>query len=97
MRQFAKIQPAENYHERIQEFKRKKVEKIDGQSECGRICEADSKCNQNVAGSAKQTAKWRTAMAVGEEWGRKGATDTKEDPGRPRGVVTRICTGRGPP
>ncbi len=29
--------------------------------------------------------------------GRKGATDTKEDPGRPRGVVTRICTGRGPP
>jgi hypothetical protein len=29
--------------------------------------------------------------------GRKGATDTKEDPGRPRGVVTRFCTGRGPP
>ncbi len=24
--------------------------------------------------------------------GRKGATDTKEDPGRPRGVVTRFCT-----
>ncbi len=28
---------------------------------------------------------------------RKGATDTKEDPGRPRGVVTRIWAGRGPP
>ncbi len=27
---------------------------------------------------------------------RKGATDTKEDPGRPRGVVTRICTGPRP-
>jgi hypothetical protein len=27
--------------------------------------------------------------------GRKGATDTKEDPGRPRGVVTRICTAAG--
>jgi hypothetical protein len=28
--------------------------------------------------------------------GRKGAMDTKQDPGRPQGVVTRFCTGPRP-
>jgi hypothetical protein len=31
------------------------------------------------------------------ERGRRWGGGNEEDPGRPRGVVTRICTGCGPP
>jgi hypothetical protein len=43
LRPLAKSQPAENNHERKQESKKQMIEKMDGQAECGRICESDSK------------------------------------------------------